>query len=308
MKRIQFMLGIWVMLAVKSVLAGIPAAYVDIGYGARPSALGGAYTAKANDAHAVLWNPAGLMRSSGTSATFMYTRQLNLIPCFFGAVGMRFGKSQAMGVAAIANGDDVYRESTLVVAYAHRFAGSPFLKRLLLGVNAKFRYSSFGNNDQTEFSDTIVSGDAWGFGVDVAVQYVASGRFVWGIMARDMISPVQYSNETTGKTYSENIPPAVIGGLSYRALKRVSLSMDYEMFMGTDNFDKIHGGFEYFPVEVLALRGGVIQRIDADAEAEYTVGAGLNLQLGKRYWILADFAYIFHFLEDSPRVSVSFRF
>ena len=308
MKRIQFMLGLWVILAAHIVLADIPAAYVDIGYGAHPSALGGAYTARANDAHAVLWNPAGLLRRSGTSATFMYTRQLNLIPSFFGAAGIRLGKSQAIGVAAIASGDDVYHESTLMIAYAHRFMGSQFLRRLLFGVNTKLRYSSFGNNDQNEFSGTSVSGDAWGVGIDVGLQYVASRRFVLGIMARDIVSPIQYSNETTGKTYSENVPPAVIGGVSYRALKRVSLSMDYESFLGADNFDKIHGGFEYIPVKVLALRGGVIQRIDVDTEAEFTVGAGLNLLFGKRYRILADFAYIFHFLEDSPRMSVSFWF
>ena len=61
----------------------IPAAFVDVGYGARPMGMGGAFTALANDAHAVLWNPAGLIRLKHTNATFMWTKQFNLIPYYF---------------------------------------------------------------------------------------------------------------------------------------------------------------------------------------------------------------------------------
>ena len=38
------------------------AAFLKIGAGARPTAMGGAYTALADDANALYWNPAGLVR------------------------------------------------------------------------------------------------------------------------------------------------------------------------------------------------------------------------------------------------------
>ncbi|MBU1680098.1 MAG: hypothetical protein KKD86_14825, partial [Bacteroidetes bacterium] len=40
-------------------LSGIPGAFVDIGFGAKPVAMGGAFVGLANDVNSIIWNPAG---------------------------------------------------------------------------------------------------------------------------------------------------------------------------------------------------------------------------------------------------------
>ena len=50
-------------------VSDIPAAFADIGYGARPMGMGGAFLAIADDANAVMWNPAGLVRLPSSQLT-----------------------------------------------------------------------------------------------------------------------------------------------------------------------------------------------------------------------------------------------
>ena len=61
-------------------LANIPGMFLDVGYGARPMGMGGAYTATANDAYSIIWNPAGLTQIQGQQASFYFAFS---IPCSF---------------------------------------------------------------------------------------------------------------------------------------------------------------------------------------------------------------------------------
>ena len=70
--------------------AEIPAAYVDIGYGARSIGMGGAFVAIPCDVHALFWNPAALSTLKHNQVTAMYTKQFGLIPYFLAAYGTRF--------------------------------------------------------------------------------------------------------------------------------------------------------------------------------------------------------------------------
>lgn len=66
LKRILFLSGIMLVAAGRSYAdtgrGGLPGYYLDEGGGARPLAMGGAFTAIANDASAIYWNAAGLGR------------------------------------------------------------------------------------------------------------------------------------------------------------------------------------------------------------------------------------------------------
>src|SRR5262245_39964020 len=71
MKRFAHVLALLtlVLLATKALFASAGtegAAFLDIPVGARPAAMGGAYTALADDAYAATWNPAGLGRINST--------------------------------------------------------------------------------------------------------------------------------------------------------------------------------------------------------------------------------------------------
>ncbi len=56
---------------------GVSAAtFLEIGVGARAAAMGGAYSAIANDATALYWNPAGIAWIEGLQAEFMHSEWL----------------------------------------------------------------------------------------------------------------------------------------------------------------------------------------------------------------------------------------
>jgi len=54
------------------------APYLRMGVGARALAMGGAFTAIADDATAAYWNPAGLTKIENIEATFMYSANMSV--------------------------------------------------------------------------------------------------------------------------------------------------------------------------------------------------------------------------------------
>ena len=113
------------------------AAFMDPGFGARPMAMGGAFTAVSDDANAPSWNPAGMASVEGINANFMHSR------LFTGLDGVNIWLNYAsvvlptddvprlggysvkdIGTFGIAwtslVSRNLYREDTLILAYANR--------------------------------------------------------------------------------------------------------------------------------------------------------------------------------------------
>lgn len=73
----KLLIGLFLFCVITSVTAraGVnPAAFLDIGVGARALAMGGAYTAISDDATASYWNPAGLGKIKNFQSLFMFER------------------------------------------------------------------------------------------------------------------------------------------------------------------------------------------------------------------------------------------
>ncbi len=93
--------------------ADIPAAFLDIGFGARPMGMGGAFTGLSDDANAIFWNPAGLARLQNSQLTFMHTRQFGLIPYTLLGYASRF-RGYGVGLGVLTSGNDVLRETSVL--------------------------------------------------------------------------------------------------------------------------------------------------------------------------------------------------
>ncbi len=68
--------GLWLVLAVPCTVfsqAGAPGAIFDFGAGARPLAMGGAYSAMVKDASSLYYNPAGLSMMNSRNVSLMHT-------------------------------------------------------------------------------------------------------------------------------------------------------------------------------------------------------------------------------------------
>ncbi|MBC8182313.1 hypothetical protein H8E88_14520 [candidate division KSB1 bacterium] len=308
--RIKFLYYVLVLLIIfpNFCLSQVPAAYVDIGYGARPMGMGGAYTALTHDAHSVLWNPAGLTRLKNTNATFMWTKQLNLIPYYFFAAGKPISKSLTLGTAVISSGNDVLRETTafISIAYKRHSRAKSIFNNISYGLNFKLRNSTFGYNQ--DGGENQIQGHAYGFAMDFGVQWKISPRFMSGFMIRDIVSPVSYFNETLSDTYYEPVPTTMILGVAYLANKNFILTADWSRVLLEENVSKINAGMEYKIFRIFTLRAGFSQPLEADLNKKYNLGLGLFVVKNKKISLCFDFAYEIYFLANTPKVSTTIWF
>ncbi|HID95319.1 MAG TPA: hypothetical protein EYP53_04585 [Candidatus Latescibacteria bacterium] len=289
-------------------LAGIPSAFVDIGYGARPMGMGGAYVALADDINTILWNPAGLTRLAGREITFMYADQMGLVPYYFAAYGQSFWQNHAHGEAIIHSGDEVLSETTLLAAYGYTPEGvlGPPLDRLRLGATFKVRLSSFGDN--SDGGEERSRGDGFGFGLDLGAQWRATDKLILGVLARDILNTVSYNNEARGEKYSESVPSSLVLGLSTSASERLLFALDLEKSLYADTDDIIHFGAEWILLDPLTLRVGFSQNIGPEIYRSYSLGLGVRHDFRVGMGFRFDFAYIFNEVRDTSRVSTTLIF
>ncbi|GAB5518782.1 MAG: PorV/PorQ family protein [Rhodothermales bacterium] len=295
-------------------------AFADIGFGARPAALGHAYVGLADDAYAVLWNPAGLGRHTSPALALSYAEQWSLIEYQSAvlAVPVRTG---GIGLAVLSSGDDALREVTLASGYAHT------LGTVHLGVALKYRYASFGRNtygdgdlivfDPDEIAEGLaqqVSGTAVGFGLDLGLMVQATPHISVGAVVQDVYAPVSWASATASAAYQsrgeyeEHVPFRLAIGTAYRAADQFTLAADYRPALTDTRSDAIHVGGEVHLLEVLSLRGGVQQRIGVISEQRYSFGMGIALPLAPALTLGGHYAYLVQPLGSTHHLTLGLTF
>lgn len=304
-------------------LSGIPGAFTDIGFGARPSALGFAYTGLADDVHGVIWNPAGLSYVETNEAAFTYTDQLGLVTYNYLAAAMPVSghDNQVIGVAIISSGDKALREWTFQGSYARELWG------MMVGFSLKYRYASFGNN-RLNYDDYVVFepdeinegmlnqvyGSASGFGFDFGVMYELSRRINIGLMLKDIYSPVYWNSQNNNPVnkpkgnYDELVPFEAVFGAAFRVSKEIVVTADYSPDFLPETSPRLSGGAEWKLFDIIYARGGMQYFVNNREDERYSLGTGLDLKVIKDLRVLVDFTYLFEELDNSLRFSLGVEF
>jgi hypothetical protein len=292
-------------------VSDIPAAFADIGYGARPMGMGGAFVALADDANALLWNPAGLAGLQGSQLTGMYTRQMGLVPYGFIGFAQPISNYTSLGAGAISSGDPALREMTALLSVARRIR-----PHLSLGLSAKARMATYGNNpdgswDPDGNGNRQVQGRAQGFGIDLGMLYSLTDRTSLGLMWRDIFAPVSWdaSNETaTARGGSEGVPTVLTLGTAHRWSQDTAISLTLDRALSGDANVRFLFGYENLLWDLLSVRAGYGQQVTAAPDRLYTLGMGLENDFGTAWKVSFDLAYIFHDLANAPRLSLTLDF
>lgn len=264
-------------------------AFPQIGIGARPLAMGGAYVAVAEGNEASWWNPAGLSQVKNMQLGAMQTSLFGMaIPYQWLSAALPVDK-YAVGLsytgldASAAFGDFPYREQSFAATAAGELTvGGHLLKA---GVNLKYNTLVGG----TEATGT----DEKGIGLDVGILW-QSYPFSAGVAVRDLYTKLSGTLSVDGEEEptETHLAPSLVVGAAYRAGKTL-WAVDVSELATSP---KVHIGVEYQVNNAISVRGG------------YTGGSfsgGIGIRSGS--WSF-DYAYSTHQAGDAQRFSVGVLF
>lgn len=293
--------------------AGTTAAnFLKIGVGARPVAMGEAYTALADDAHAVHYNPAGLAVLERQEVTMMHNKYLEGIHEQFAAYAYPHWKYGTFaGAITMLNVTpfDAYtpldqpdgKVSATDLAVAGAWARQlPLLEKVSVGVSGKFINSRLAS--YTASAGALDAGILW--------REAPDDGWTLGFAIRNIGSPMTFVAE------SFHLPLSAHAGIGYRGgvpgWDDASYTVLAEGVGRRDGDPYGAAGFEFRPVDAFSLRAGYLGR--ADTGLGLSGGIGFT-SLEKGFvadWfpeLSLDYAFVeFGRLSYTHRVSVSFRF
>ncbi|MBI3297442.1 MAG: PorV/PorQ family protein [Elusimicrobia bacterium] len=311
-----------VVLAAVLLLAPLPALagpgataanFLKVGVGARPVALGEAYTALADDVNAVYYNPAGLAFLQRQEVTAMHNKFFDGVSQQFAAYAypsVRFGTFSGAFMMLSVEPFDAYDNfdqrsgevsaADLAGAAAWGFE-LPWPRNMAVGGSFKYIHSRLSS--YTAQAAAVDLGMLW--------RQADDGGWSMGVAARNVGTDMRFISEAFPLPVSGHVGLAYRGGLapvwadaSYTFLVEGVGSRDRDPYAGV--------GLEFRPVDEFALRTGWRQSQD--------VGTGLSAGIGFRslekgftgdWWpeVSLDYAFVdYGRLAATHRVSVTLRF
>ncbi|MFA5114270.1 MAG: hypothetical protein WC529_08250 [Candidatus Margulisiibacteriota bacterium] len=244
-----------------------------VGGGARPIGMGRAFTAVADDADAAFINPAGIGGLKGPTAMMMMTNMLmgeiyyaefcGAIPATFGTLGLGLISTGVNQIPTDVDSSTVYTDyyDTLIIfnysTALARFFG--YGRNIYVGAN----YKIF-NRGWTGGINRFASGQS----IDLGIKYIVTPYLSFGL-SRQNVLPVTMGGVLHWSTGAEEaiasltkfgiaVKPLPLGGNVLFAY-----DIDFPAFSGRPV--TMHFGTEWKTGQLLSLRGGLDQSLDAAA-------------------------------------------
>jgi len=252
--------------------------------GARPLGMGGAFSAVANDANAIFWNPAGISLLQRQELTTMYSNLngLGLSNSYLGYV-LPVTDNQATAVDWLHLGfDDTelgFRDDYFNLAYGLRLPWH-------VAVGTKLKYI-----DRDMTLDGTSYGKSSGFGVDFGILASPLENLRIALTGYDIGgTSVRYDNDVS----EEIFPQKLRFGIAYTPLEG--------LLVATDVDDRLHIGAEYWLYNIAALRGGI------QKELQTVIGTTRQLILSAGFSARYRFMQFDYAFEDDPDLPITHRF
>ena len=270
------------------------AVFNDIGVGARPLGLGGAFVALADDSNAANYNAAGLgyidaihigaTRAQRFNGLITYNSVSGIIP--FGRIG-----SIGASLGILAEDSEIYQEQTVLISY-----GNAIFKQLAVGANLKLFGTSFDEANEFVIENpyfTQTSSSAVSFDLGVIVKPFKSlslGASVENLLPADM----RISDTSVGDTPVAPVPLNIRAGLAYKLETIAEMSTQGAVVsnllkgsLGTfevasrDDAIYIRTGVEVWLNQSIAVRGGYGLKNGSNSATTLSFGGSAKLPISK---------------------------
>jgi len=213
------------LISLFSILDSLRASFESVGTGARPAALGAAYSVVANDVYAIRENPAGLvyLKRKEFSATYGLLHpgldDSSKISDSFAAYAHPIGPD--VGTAGISFNqttlEGLYRERVIALAYGIRLR-----QRWAVGGTLKHLFRSFGvpsgRTSNSGVTDTTLADPAfsdgasrWNTGIDLGALYRPAYNYSFGFGIENLNEPDMAVSESNRDPVSMTLK----GGMAY---------------------------------------------------------------------------------------------
>ncbi|MDD5208782.1 MAG: PorV/PorQ family protein [Elusimicrobiales bacterium] len=293
--RVQFIGFILCLTAPAAAFASGPgtsaANFMKIPVGARETSLGGAFTAVADNADAVFYNPAGLGLLAVPEISYAYNNYLSGVsqqwvaaayPAAFGTLGLGVNY---LGVKAFESYDNSDRRTGSVSAYdlaAYLGWGdgletnNKFLPSVRYGATVKF------------ISEKLDSSEASGYGLDAGLLLLPAVKNLRFGLGAENLAASRLSFISGGARPAMKVKT----GVSYRlgsALRPVAALVSLDLNFPQDGPRYLSAGIETTLYGALALRAGYSSFGDISNGVSFGLGLGLPSRGGRE--LRLDYSY-----------------
>ena len=267
------------------------AAFNDIGVGARPLGMGGAFVALADDGNAASYNAAGLgyinaaHLSLTTAQRFKGLINYNHIG---GILPLRSVGSVGASIGILSEDSEVYKEQTIAISY-----GKTFSRRFAVGLNLKSLSAHFDENNESVRAHLennrqfFAHTSAADFSLDLGVMANPVEGLTLGVSAENLL-PADVSFSEMGEA---PVPQNIRIGLAYR-LATIAGTTKQEVLRevlksGLGLFEiafrnrarQIHAGAELWLNSVIGIRAGYSQRSGVNRATGIALGGSAKLPI-----------------------------
>ncbi|HIE26072.1 TPA: PorV/PorQ family protein [Candidatus Poribacteria bacterium] len=290
------------------------AAFNDIGVGARPLGLGGAFVAAADDGNAMRYNAGGLGYIDDIQLSLTYARHFSgLINYNYAGIVIPLGGAGSFGASFGLLSEDakIYKEQTITFAYSRRL-----LHQISTGINLKLFGTSFDeSNEWIQENPYFTQTSTSAFTVDLGLLAKPVDGLNLGIAAENLI-PANVNISDDVPDDDKNIPVNIRLGLAYN-LSAIAQSAQQEAlrdilaktqimseFSIRNGESEIHLGAEAWVHKTISIRGGYANKSGVHSSSSVAIGASVRVPISES---ALQFDYAFQIIMGGLKSNATHR-
>jgi hypothetical protein len=306
--------------------------FLEIGVGAKAIAMGGAFTALANDPSAMFWNVGGIAKLERTSFFFNHSEWIAETNFDFVAGVFPISEFATIGVSVTALTMSDMEVTTVLEpeGTGQMFDAGDYAFSVGIAMNLTDRFS-IGITPKY-IHQVIWDMEANGFAVDLGVHYITPFKGITLGFAMTNFGPklqmdgqnnrVLYDFDPSSTGNNERVPakletsawPLPLNfriGVVYHALQTENHQavIEVDAQHPNNNYESINLGFEYVLLRHYAIRAGYKTLFLQDSQESFTLGGGLNYPIFGNIMIHIDYAFAdFGILDNVHKFSLGLDF